>query len=271
MQSLIESVSQISNTCTELPFAMYTSIKEQHIVNVPINKPLLICVLDGCKKLGQQGEIVCPSGEFIFLSNSPNVEMRNIPAESTYFALLIEFDYEDFLPFTQKTFTPINHFQGEMSTVFKNSLQQFVDWSSYSPQTLWPLRRQELLQILAHEGYQQLGAILEPPSLSYRVTQLISDDVKHDIQASDIAAQLSMSESTLRRKLSAENTHLQHIKDQVRLSTGLHLIQTSLDPIGLIAEQCGYQSQSRFTDKFKRMFGITPSALRKTRVSESGE
>jgi hypothetical protein len=64
---------------------------------VPVIKPLLICVLDGCKKLGKDDEIICSAGDFIFLANSPNIHMRNIPQNSEYFALLIEFGYKNFL------------------------------------------------------------------------------------------------------------------------------------------------------------------------------
>ena len=77
-----------------------------------------------------------------------------------------------------------------------------------------------------------------------------------------------MSESTLRRKLKAEGTSLQEIKDQSRLGLGLHLLQTTQDPITLIAEKCGYQSQSRFTNRFKGRFGLTPSELRKTKMED---
>ncbi len=74
-----------------------------------------------------------------------------------------------------------------------------------------------------------------------------------------------MSESTLRRKLSVEGTSMQEIKDQVKLGLGLQLLQTSNHSIVFIAEQCGYQSQSRFSSRFKKRFGLTPSALRKTK------
>jgi AraC-like DNA-binding protein len=51
-----------------------------------------------------------------------------------------------------------------------------------------------------------------------------------------------------------------------KLGLGLHLLQTTLHSIVLIAEKCGYQSQSRFTDRFKGRFGLTPSELRKTKM-----
>jgi AraC-like DNA-binding protein len=77
-----------------------------------------------------------------------------------------------------------------------------------------------------------------------------------------------MSESTLRRKLKVESTSVQEIKDSARLGLGLHLLQTSQHSIGIISDKCGYQSQSRFTERFKKQFGLTPSELRKTKMTE---
>jgi len=77
-----------------------------------------------------------------------------------------------------------------------------------------------------------------------------------------------MSESTLRRKLKAEGTSIQEIKDQTRMGFGLHLLQTTKKSISIIAQECGYQSQSRFTSRFKDRFGLTPTELRKTKLTE---
>jgi AraC-like DNA-binding protein len=97
---------------------------------------------------------------------------------------------------------------------------------------------------------------------------MISADVASDLTAGLVAARLALSESTLRRKLAAEGATLQAIKDRARLGHGLHLVQTTFDPIGRIAEKCGYQSQSRFTEKFRQLFGTTPTELRKTRMRD---
>ena len=82
MQELIASLKQVIETTDPLPFSVYSSVKEQRILNVPIIKPLLICVLDGCKELGDNNETICPAGSFVFLSNSAKVDMRNIPQSS---------------------------------------------------------------------------------------------------------------------------------------------------------------------------------------------
>lgn len=267
-KALVLAAKELQEAGAALPFSLYSSVSEQRIVNVPIIKPMLICVLDGSKKLGSQGEVDCPSGSFVILSNHPSITMRNIPGDAEYQALIVEFDYEDFNCLPPKRTRTAPFVQGWIGTAFQQTLLQFVEWSAFAPPALWPMRRQEILQLLYHLGYQQVSAVIEPPSLSHRLHGVISGDIANDVNADILASQLAMSESTLRRKLAAEGTTLQAIKDRARLGFGLHLVQTTFDPIGRVAEKCGYQSQSRFTDKFKQLFGVTPTELRKTRMRD---
>lgn len=254
-----------------LPFAVYSSVREQRIHNVPIAKPTLICVLEGRKRLSGEGEIDCPPGSFVVLSNRPGIDMRNIPAGGDYFALIIEFDFDDFACLPARRGKPVPYLQGRLETSLLKTLEQFVAWAAFAPPALWPLRRQEILQLLFHLGYQQVGLVMQPPGLGHRVHAMVCADLALDAVAADIASRLALSESSLRRKLKAEGTSLQEIKDRARLGHGLHLLQTTMESVGRVAERCGYQSQSRFTDKFKQAFGVTPSELRKTRMRDSGE
>lgn len=254
-----------------MPFSVYSAIADQRILNVPIVKPLLICVLDGQKELGGDEHDLCRSGEFVFLSNTPTINMRNIPQGTEYFALLIEFDFQDFSIFKQRSRKSNHYFKGSITPLMNSALNQFVEWVASAPSQLWSSRKQELLQLIWHMGFEEVTSIAEPPNLSHRVEQLIATNMQADLTAEQVAYTLAMSESTLRRKLTLESTHFQTIKDRVKLGHGLHLLQSSETPIGLIAQQCGYQSQSRFTDKFKSLFGLTPSELRKTRMREIGE
>ncbi len=271
MQQLIDITRETSKEKEHLPFSIYCSSEMQHILNVPIIKPLLILILSGTKILGRESEISCPSGSFVFLSNTPKITMRNIPNDVNYYALLFEFDYTDFNFHSTQKPNPKTYFQGPITDSLLLTIQQFVEWSAYSPPSLWHLRRQEILQVLLSLGFDQVQGVMAPPTLSHKVYEIVQDKIPSDMSAKHLSSMLAMSESTFRRKLSAEGKSLQAIKDSVKLGLGLHLIQTSFDSIGLVAEKCGYSSQSRFTDKFKRLYGITPSMLRKTRMSDTGE
>jgi AraC-like DNA-binding protein len=279
MQNLINTIKQALVEDRTLPFSVYSSVKEQHLLNVPIVKPLFIAVLDGDKVLGKAGEIVCHAGDFIFLSDSPAINMRNIPKKNEYFALLIEFDHEDFAGISIENVDNSEEKQplsrdfsvGVISLGLEKCLQQFVEWSLYSPSTIWSLRKKELLLLLCHMGHPDILAMAASHKLGQKVSAMLNAQPSLDVSLPTLCQQLGMSESTLRRKLNAEGTTVQAIKDQVKLGFGLHLLQTTKHSIVFIAEQCGYQSQSRFTSRFKGRFGLTPSELRKTKLTDQGE
>jgi len=252
------------NETQQLPFAVYSSIKEQRLLNVPIAKPLFIAVLSGEKKLGKDNEIICNSGDFIFLSDGPAINMRNIPKDKEYFALLIEFDYQDFYGLNTSLVNKHPFCIGEITTQFAQCLQQYVEYSLWAPPELWTLRRKEIIQLLCHMGHQDILSMVANPKIGHKLHDLISKQLSEEMTLATICEKLAMSESTLRRKLKVEGTNVQEIRDQARLGQGLHLLQTTHDPIGIIAENCGYLSQSRFTDRFKSRFGLTPSELRRT-------
>ncbi|MGK0271404.1 MAG: AraC-like DNA-binding protein [Cocleimonas sp.] len=267
MNELIQLAKRALNEKEHLPFSVYSSVKVQNILNVPIIKPLLIYVLDGEKKLGDQSEIVCPTGSFVFLSNSPMINMRNIPQGHEYFAVLLEFDFEDFEEYKNTQPNNQQYCLGKIDSVLEKSLEQFIEWSLLAPEGVWPMRKREILQTFYHLGYD-VYSLAKTSTVTHRLHEMISLKMTEDVTVDIFCSEFAMSESTLRRKLIAEGTSLQEIKDQTKLGHGLHLIQTTADSIGLIADQCGYQSQSRFTDRFKQRFGITPTALRKTKVHD---
>lgn len=268
MSNLLASVKNIIAVEHDLPFAVYSSIKEQNLLNVPIVKPLLIVVLSGSKEFGKHSEVTCHSGDFIFLSDSPAINMRNIPKDKEYFALLIEFDYQDFYGFQLSAFSKQYFTVGKTTLVLEKCLQQFVESSLWAPNKICSLRKKEIIELLCHMGHKEILSMVGNPKVAHRIHEMFCAQNFQDLSIDHICEQLGMSESTLRRKLKIEGASVQEIKDQARLGLGLHLLQTTHDPIVLIAEKCGYQSQSRFTDRFKGRFGLIPSELRKTKMED---
>lgn len=268
MNNLITTVKQSVTENSDLPFSVYSSVQVQNLLNVPIVKPLLIAVLDGNKELGKHSEIVCQAGDFIFLSDNPAINMRNIPKDREYFALLIEFDFEDFEHLQQPPSIDQNYCVGKITQELEMCLSQFVEWARFSPSHLWSLRKQEIIQLLYHMGHKDISSIAAPRKVGQKVYSILVNQPAFDTPMEDLCDTLAMSESTLRRKLKSEGTSIQEIKDHIKLGLGLHLLQTTRKSVAFISEQCGYQSQSRFTGRFKDRFGLTPSELRKTKLTE---
>lgn len=268
MKNLIDTVKNTVNDNRILPFSVYTSTKEQVLLNVPIAKPILVVVLNGEKEIGIDSRIICNSGDFIFLSDSPSISIRNIPKNQSYFALIIEFDEQDFKDLDVSQLNKKHFCIGKTTPTLACCLQQFVESSLWAPEELWSLRKREIIELLCHMGYQEILSMVGKSTVGRRLNDIFCNHGFHDLTIEYICEQLALSESTLRRKLKLEGTGVQEIKDQARLGRGLHLLQTTSDSVGLIAEICGYQSQSRFTDRFKRRFGLTPSELRRTKMAE---
>ncbi|BCE03002.1 helix-turn-helix transcriptional regulator [Marinicellulosiphila megalodicopiae] len=268
MKKLIKTVNRMltQNNRRALPFSVYTSVHEQNLLNVPIAKPLLIFVLCGNKQLGKQNELNCYSGQFVFLSDSPAINMRNIPENKEYFALLIEFEYEDFQDIPNNQEPDMEYFVGDTNVELEQCLQQFVLCSTWAPDLIIHSRKKEILTMMHHMGYTQVISMMRKPRVSHKIHDLFIANEFQTITTDFICDQLNVSESTLRRKLKNENTSVSEIKDRAKMGLGLHLLQTTNIGIGLIAQQCGYQSQSRFTDRFKKHFSLTPSELRKTKL-----
>ncbi|HEI8866070.1 helix-turn-helix transcriptional regulator [Serratia sp. AKBS12] len=102
----------------------------------------------------------------------------------------------------------------------------------------------------------------EVKDLTQRVRRCLATDPHSIWTAAKVAESLSMSEVMLRRKLSAENTALRNLMIDVRMNSALALLQSTDWPISLIAQHVGYESSSRFAERFRKRFGFVPTAIR---------
>ncbi|KKD60604.1 AraC family transcriptional regulator [Grimontia sp. AD028] len=94
-------------------------------------------------------------------------------------------------------------------------------------------------------------------SLSEKLASYLSLNPGNAHSVESVAADFSMSSATLKRKLAAENTSFRHILTNVRMVYALSLMQNSRSQLN-IALACGYQSEARFSQRFKEVFGLTP-------------
>ena len=86
------------------------------------------------------------------------------------------------------------------------------------------------------------------------VLQLPSSDV--------LAKQLDMSEQTLRRKLSAEGTSYQQIKDNLRQELANKLLSNRALNIATISKQLNFSEPRAFTRAYKQWTGMNPKEYR---------
>ncbi|STQ91090.1 helix-turn-helix transcriptional regulator [Iodobacter fluviatilis] len=131
----------------------------------------------------------------------------------------------------------------------------------------------EIIELLEHRAIGLLlglalaglgGALFVDRSSAVvtRVQQQVLFQPGKEWTVEEMAQHLQMGASTLRRQLGLEGSSFRKILEHVRLNTALGMIQTSRQPIGQIARQCGFASASRFSSRFHLHFGIKPLLLR---------
>ncbi|TDG13753.1 AraC family transcriptional regulator [Seongchinamella unica] len=103
----------------------------------------------------------------------------------------------------------------------------------------------------------------ETGPLSRRIEQLLLSSGPENLPtASDVAAQLNMSPRTLHRRLTAEGTSFQQLKDNLRREMAVHYIQRDELSIDAIAAVMGFQDNSAFYRSFKKWTGTSPGQYR---------
>lgn len=78
-----------------------------------------------------------------------------------------------------------------------------------------------------------------------------------------VAAALSMSERTLRRRLAACGTRYQALLDEVRQALAEEMLRTGFLSVEDVAQRLGYAESSSFIHAFKRWRGETPAQYRR--------
>ena len=87
----------------------------------------------------------------------------------------------------------------------------------------------------------------------------------------DLARELHLAPTTLRRRLEAEGTSYQRIKDQLRLDLAIDQLSRTDRPGADIGLQLGFGDASAFYRAFKRWSGVQPGEYRARRVASTPE
>lgn len=80
-----------------------------------------------------------------------------------------------------------------------------------------------------------------------------------------VAAELCVSPQTLRRKLQAENTSYQNIKDSLRRDIAIDKLVNEHLSVAEIGQLLGFVEPASFTRAFKQWTGVSPAEYRTQR------
>lgn len=278
LDKLFPYPNEVSLSQSHIDFATIQTKRHYHLKRVQILAPALCHVTQGHKVIHWQGQslhvtprdlLVFPAGVVIDIENHPDDHPDNplYQAQIISFPLNLIQDYQLKRQLSDKQLTTPTPNQLLWKVSFNPELR--FSWTTLlhavQQQLSSPLQQhcaQGLL--LALEGNPQLDLLLtiNQQQLKYRLQQLFIKKCNYDWQLSDAAQRLHLGESTIRRKLAEEGTSFRQVLDEVRFTVALGMVQTTDLPISSIAEHCGYESPSRFSIKFRLMYGASPSELR---------
>lgn len=152
-------------------------------------------------------------------------------------------------------------------THLKSKFNRLVFHRHYLDQPL--VKSQRELQVFLRRAPIDLLTIPgEDTSLTARINQILQPKPNTVLvlpNSQDIAKQLDISEQTLRRKLSAEGTSYQQIKDNLRSDLASKLLSNRSLNIADIARLLNFSEPRAFTRAFKQWSGKTPRAYRTER------
>ena len=98
--------------------------------------------------------------------------------------------------------------------------------------------------------------------VSERVTRELLSFHSHFPTCAVVAQRLSISESTLQRRLAKEGSKFQQLLDQIRYRLALEYLQTTDLPVYEIADLLDFDNPANFRKAFKRWSSTTPSKIR---------
>ncbi|CAI1585568.1 MULTISPECIES: helix-turn-helix transcriptional regulator [Serratia] len=239
--------------------------------SVYFEQPHLYLVQQGHKRVRwQQREVVAHSGELLIIDGGQTVDIINEPSEEGAFSCqLLTCDPLLFA-------APLAQVETQAPTAFDavlalRNLPCALIHSFETTSLALALKhrfpaviiRHKMLEILLWLKQFNISFIHnEVRNLTQQVRRCLATDPHNIWTAAEVADTLSMSEVMLRRKLSAENTSLRTLMIDVRMSSALALLQSTDWPISAIAQHVGYESSSRFAERFRKRFGFAPTAIR---------
>ncbi|RPD95914.1 AraC family transcriptional regulator [Candidatus Pantoea deserta] len=244
--------------------------------NITAEEPTIILVHQGIKKIYCAGqEIVVQAGQSVVVAEGYTFDAINFPSEETqtYEASWLSFSCD--LIRNNVTVNPASRVVKGICALpeptdsffraFSHTVEAVIDEATI-PFNVALQRMQEMLSWL--DAYGMFFGQQTQGGLKNKIRRLVSTNIAYEWNAHYIAKEFGLSEATLRRRLSAENTSFIRLVIDVRMCRALTLLQVTDLPINLIALEVGYQNPSKFSARFRERFGFSPGQVRTEGLSK---
>ncbi|MFT5236352.1 MAG: AraC-like DNA-binding protein [Shewanella sp.] len=248
----------------------FKSSEPQALRNVPIFIPSIILVQTGHKLLNWQADTLrFDKGKWLFAHADQSLTFINQPSNIPFRSIQICFLSAP-EPHILESMTDVAVYQAKSPEVPENAKLGFALTQLLAMQALQfnQQTQQQYLnafyQVLLEVGVLHLLFPVSVTSMRARVSCFFSSNPAKAHLIDDVCAHFALSKSTLTRRLAKEGTTYRDLLSEVRMLHGLSLMQTRHYKQLELALACGYQSESRFGQRFFKQFGLTPKQYMKT-------
>lgn len=231
-----------------------------------LNEPCLALVLQGVKKIhastSARDAITLRPGGFVYFERGQSVSLTNEPEEGRYLALVLSFD-QTVLDALARRLPPASPAppQARQLAVLLGTLLDLL--TEHPDATLVSMQQEQILWLLWTYGFPVLK---EENTLAHRIRALVEGNPSHPWSGKEFAHRMNMSERNLRRHLAEKGVTTTQLVRAGRLHAGLSLMQQHAVNVEEVAHACGYESRSRFSQRFHEHFGISPADFLHSRL-----
>ena len=228
---------------------------ELFIHDVYIDKPQLVLIQNGSLSITDQAQqVTLQAGEMLVLNSGQTLSMtHHLSGNGPFSCAIMAWDH-------QLLSDAGLHATGFSPPLLAVNTLQVIPWHHGLPA---PITRHRMLEQLL--WLSQLGvrySVQHSESVTDNVRELLVNNLHKSFTAAEVAEKLMMNEVMLRRRLAGENCVLRNLMIDVRMTHALRLLQCTDLAISHIAHQVGYESGSRFAERFRKRFGFAPTAIR---------
>ncbi len=234
-----------------------------------VDRPSLIVLSHGSKLLqSPRGQWTVRGGEAVVLAGGQTFDVTNRMSErGSYGARWLVWDPAVLASFERsapggpatQSVALLGRIDEAFAAAFDRAIEAVGD-ATHIPEAVARHRVTELLVWLSLKGVRISQE--ENLSLTARVRRLLESSIADPWTIATIADRLALSEATLRRRLSQEGTTVGDLLVDVRMSQAMLLLQSTDQAVNRIALDVGYESPSRFANRFRERFGFAPTAIR---------
>lgn len=236
----------------------YCALSRERLAPVVLPHPVVGIVLGGRKEVwrGEDGQEMRPGTLFVLPARVP-LDIWNVPgAHGCYQSLILEIRPEEVpdLPAPPRATDLRARLTPALIAAAVHAASALADGPA-----LTAVRAARIRELVAVLSADPAAAPLFDRSTAGRVSQLVRADLSRPWIATEVAARLAVSESTLRRRLAAEGTGFARLLRAERMQAARERIIAGAGSQAT-ALAVGYASRAHFARAYRAAFGENPGA-----------